>query len=302
MTDMVRLATIVAVLGALVAAVTASAGTGINGTDRANAARACTALRSASVSTFTTQYASFGACTTQWVKTAHTARLAAQSACRAKHLTGHAYATCVKTATGKTLASQVNVAKNAAKACAAQLKTMGPQPFESHYGANGNLRNAFGKCVSAIASGKSTGGGGSTTQTQHYAVTLSQLNGSNVSGSGSLLQNGNKLQVKLTLSGLETGQSHQIAIRGLSSGSAACPTASADTNSDGTISLSEGTTVFGGVLLGLDAATLTTTGWSTTVQSSLAPLQTRTVVVLGKTVNGTYDATLPVACGTITLK
>jgi hypothetical protein len=300
---MLKIATIAAVLGALVAAVTAAAGTGINGTDRANAARACTSLRAASTTAFTTQYATFGACTSQWVKTAHRDRLAAQSSCHAKGLTGRTFAACVKVSTGRRLAPQINAAKNAAKTCAAQLKTMGAQPFETRWGANGNLRNAFGKCVSAIASGKSaSAGGGSTTKAQHYDVTLTQLNGSNVSGSGTLLVNGNKLQAKLSLTGLETGQSHQIAIRGLSSGSATCPTATADTNHDGTISLTEGAAAFGDVLLGLDSATLTTTGWSTTVQSSLAPLQTRAIVVLGKTVNGTYDASLPVACGTLALK
>jgi hypothetical protein len=300
---MLRLATILAVVGALAASAGASASTGITKTDRANAARACASLRTANRTAFSTQYASFGACTSQWVKTAHTARLGAQSACRAKGLSGRRYASCVKTATGATLGTQVSAAKNAAKTCAAQLKAMGVQAFVTHYGSNGTLRNAFGKCVSAIASGKSTGtGGGSTSQAQHYTVTLSALNGSNVSGSGSLLLNGNKLQVKLSLTGLESGQAHQVAIRGLSSGSAACPTAAADTNHDGTISLSEATPVFGDVLLGLDPSTLTATGWSTTVQSSLSPLQTRTVVVLGKSVNGTYDATLPVACGTIALK
>ena len=300
---MLKLATVLAVLGALVATATATAGTGINGTDKANAARACATLRTANGTAFATQYATFGACTAQWVKTAHKARLAAQTSCRAKGLSGRKLAACVKAATNATLATQVSAAKNAAKACAAQLRSMGTQAFIDKWGSNTTLRNAFGKCVSTTASGKSTGGGGgSTTQAQHFAVTLSALNASNVSGSGSLLLNGNKLQAKLSLTGLEAGQTHQIAIRGLSSGSATCPTAAADTNKDGTISLSEGTPVFGDVLLALDPTTLTSSGSSTTVQASLSPLQTRTIVVLGKTVNGTYDPTLPVACGTIALK
>jgi hypothetical protein len=292
------LAAFVVLVAAVAAASTAS--TRISGTDRANAARACTALRTADRTAFSMQYATFGACTSQWAQKAHASRMAAQASCRSKGLSGSKYAACVKSATAASLAVKTTAAKNAAKACAAERASLGLAAFLQKYGANTNLRNAFGKCVSEHASGKTPGGGSS--KAEHFAVSLGQLNSSNVSGSGSLLLNGNKLQVKLTVSGLESGQTHEIAIRGVASGSATCPTAAADTNKDGTISLSEGQPVFGDVLLGLDPATLTSTGWSTTVQSSLSPLQTRTIVVLGKTVNGSYDATLPVACGVITTK
>ena len=60
--DVVRLA--------LVTAATASA-SAINGTDRTNAARACSALRASSAAAFANQYASFGACTSVWVQKAH---------------------------------------------------------------------------------------------------------------------------------------------------------------------------------------------------------------------------------------
>jgi hypothetical protein len=205
----------------------------------------------------------------------------------------------VKAATSSTLATQTAQTKSAEKTCAAERTAIGDAAFAKKYGSNANMRNAFGKCVSQTASGKTpTGGGGSSTQ--HFSTTLTQLNSSNVSGTGTLLLNGNKLQVKLSVTGLEANQSHTIAIRGLSSGAASCPTSSADTNADGKISLSEGQPVFGDVLLALDPASLSASGWSTATQSALSPLQTRTIVVLGKTVNGTYDATLPVACGTIT--
>jgi len=68
------------------------------------------------------------------------------------------------------------------------------------------------------------------------------------------------------------------------------------------ISLSEGSVVFGDQMLGLDGS-IAAAGQAQTVNASAATnLQTRTVVVLGKTVNGAYDATLPVACGQITAK
>ena len=57
-----RISTVTAVIAALVAAVSATAASPINGTDRANAARACTSLRAAGASTFALQYRTFGAC------------------------------------------------------------------------------------------------------------------------------------------------------------------------------------------------------------------------------------------------
>jgi hypothetical protein len=228
------------------------------------------------------------------VHTANAARATALSACRSKGLRGIALSACVKVATAKTIGAEVLAAKNAAKACASERASLGDTAFEQKYGANGNLRNAFGKCVSMHVSGKTASSNGA----QHFVSTITELNGSHVSGSGSLLLNGSKLDVKLSLTGLEGQSQHQLAIRSLG----ACPTMAADTNHDGTISLSEGQAVFGDVLLGLDSSTLASSGWSTTIQSSLLPLQTRTIVVLGMTVNGTYDATLPVACGTIAVK
>ncbi len=291
------------VLGAvlsLVFAVAALAASPINGTDRANAARACSSLRtSLTVSTFTHQYATFGACTSQWVHTAHAARVAALAACRAKGLSGTQLSACVKTQTRTRLTIDVSLAKNAAKACAALLHTKGVATFESIYGGNHNLRNAFGKCVSSHIQAASANNGSSTngnSAAKHYTVTLSQLNSSGVSGTGTLLLNRNDLTVKLDVLGLEAGQTHAVTIRGLASGNATCPTASADANSDGLISLSEGQVYFGSELLALSASML---GHAQTVSSAVLPLQTRTIVVFGKTVNGSYDATLPVACGVV---
>jgi hypothetical protein len=38
---------------------------------------------------------------------------------------------------------------SAAKACKAERQSLGPEAFQKRYGTNHNLRNAFGKCVSA---------------------------------------------------------------------------------------------------------------------------------------------------------
>lgn len=284
---------IVALLAALVAATTASA-SAINGTDRANASRACSALRASSAAAFGNQFATFGACTSAWAQKAHAARMAALTACRAKHLTGAALATCVKASTGKKLAAQTTTYANAAKACQAELASLGDTAFAKRYGTNDNLRNAFGKCVSKQVS--NTGGSGAS----HYAVTLAALNGSSVSGTGTLLLNGNKLQVKLKLANASASE-RSVAIRGLSSGSATCPTtAAADTNGDGSISEAEGQGSYGQVLLQLDQAALSSAGWDATVTSSLLPLQSRAIVVLGRSPEGISATTVPVACGVIT--
>ena len=57
---------------------------------------------------------------------------------------------------GKQSQSSSTNAKNAAKACKAE-RDADPQAFATNYGTNANKRNAFGKCVSKLASGKSSG-------------------------------------------------------------------------------------------------------------------------------------------------
>jgi len=294
-----RLGITVALLAALVTAATASAGA-INSTDRANAARACTALRLSSSTAFGNQFASFGACTSAWSQKAHADRMAATTACRAKHLTGKALTTCVKTATGKKLAAQTTTYKNAAKTCQSQLDSMGATTFVQKYGANGTLRNAFGKCVSRQVS--NTGGSTGSGAASHYTVSFVAMNSSGVAGNGTLLLNGNKLQVKLNLSSPSPSQLRSFAIHGLASGSATCPTAAADTNGDGNISEAEGEMSYGSILLGLDTAATSSAGWNGTIASSLLPLQTRAIVLLGRSPEGINNGTAPVACGVIVAK
>jgi hypothetical protein len=278
-------------------AIPAAMASAINGTDKANAARACTTLRTqVGTTTFGNWYHTFGACTSTWVGKAHSARVAATSTCKHRGLHGRVLASCITARTKSSLNTTLGTFKNAAKACAADLAKMGTSTFASTYGANDNDANAFGKCVSMRASGK-TPPTPSNNAAQHFTTTLTALNSSGVSGSGTLLLNNNKLMVNLSLTGLDSGQSHEVSIRGMSSGNSTCPTSAADTNHDGTVSLSEAQPSVGNTLVALTSAQQT--GESMAVSSSWLPLTTRTVLVLGKTVNGTYDATLPVACGTI---
>src|SRR5437870_7599183 len=291
----------VAVCGLAIPAAMAS--TPINGADRANGARACSSLcTSVGTSAFASWYATKGACVSTWVAKAHAARLAATSSCKHRGLHGRVLASCITARTKSSLNVTIGTFRNAAKACAAEqanttfAATHSGKSFAAFYGTNDNDANAFGKCVSMKASGK-TPSTPSTSAAEHFTTTLTQLNGSGVSGSGKLVLNNNKLQVNLSLSGLEANQSHEVAIRGMSSGNSTCPTSAADTNHDGIISLSEAQPSVGNVLMALSATQQT--GEELTVSSSWLPLTTRAIVVLGKTVNGSYDATVPVACGTI---
>jgi hypothetical protein len=298
---MVRASIAVALAGGLLAAVTAAAAAGTNRGDRINAARTCATLRAANGSAFALQYASFSGCTSRWTHIVHHIRLAALAACHEKRLHKRKLARCIRTTTATRLSVLVTAAKNGASACATQLASLGTGAFEQTYGANHNLRNAFGKCISRQGRSPRNGSHPSAHE-QHYSVKLSELNDSGISGMGRLLVTDNTLKARLTIRGLANAQSHTVTLDGLGSGSARCPTRTADSNHDGIISLSEGQPTFGNVLVVLGAAALTSEGWSTPLTASLLPLQTRTIVLQGGTANGSFDATLPIACGTITLR
>ena len=76
----------------------------VNGTDKANAARACTTLRTqVSTSTFGTWYHAFGACTSTWVGKAHSARVSATSTCKHRGLHGRVLASCITARTKSSL-------------------------------------------------------------------------------------------------------------------------------------------------------------------------------------------------------
>lgn len=157
-----------------------------------------------------------------------------------------------------------------------------------------------------------------------YTVDFTALNGSGVSGSAELTLMGDELTVKVYATGLEPNMVHPQHIHGFTGnkGNSTCPTPAADTNGDGLIDLVEGLPSYGGVLLELyvpidefpvadENGILTyqrtfTLGESEfaeegelITQSDLSPLQNRTIVLHGMTVDGEYVATLPVACGQI---
>jgi hypothetical protein len=152
-----------------------------NGTDKANGARACTQLRTSMGALFAQTYGvpsgnttnAYGKCVVSWTQSAHLARHAALTACRASGKRGAVLRTCVASRVGSQLAAQVTATKNAAQECKAERTGLGDGAFATKYGTNGNKADAFGKCVSAKRSHA-----GENTQAGRLTATLSGTAGS----------------------------------------------------------------------------------------------------------------------------
>lgn len=151
---------------------------------------------------------------------------------------------------------------------------------------------------------------------QVQVVDLDAMNGSGVDGRAVLILRGDELRVNITARGLEAGALHPQHIHGLmGSEQAVCPPPSAADNLPGLpeeaddpdqfISLEEGAPFYGPILLPLTPFPTASKGGVTTysqtfeVDGDLLDLSDETIVLHGMTVDGTYVATLPVACGAI---
>ena len=142
---------------------------------------------------------------------------------------------------------------------------------------------------------------------KHYRVTLDALNNSGVSGYAELTLDGDSLTVAIHATGLEADKAHAQHIHGSTTNkrNSNCPTAAADTNGDGIISVGEGVPNYGPVLLPLTPFTTAPGGvidfenTFTVDIKALGPLPVRAIVLHGLTVNGAYVGSTPVACGQI---
>ena len=161
--------------------------------------------------------------------------------------------------------------------------------------------------------------------TKMYTADLAMLNESGVSGTAEITLTRNEITVKIQATGLEPNKLHPQHIHGFIENrrNATCPPPSADTNGDGIIDLVEGLPFYGPIIQDLyvpidtypmavdgdiDYERTKTLGETEFVEegqvatySELRPLQNRTIVLHGMTVDGEYVATLPVACGQITV-
>jgi hypothetical protein len=170
-----------AILAALVVPAAAFSEDGA-GQDKANAARACSALRtSMGLDLFRQTYGTlesnrrnaFGKCVSKWTRAEHQNRLSARSQCAAEQAdpnfpashddksfaqfygTGpkgaNAFGRCVSGKAKSASAEARQDTLNAARQCRSERKRLGVPAFRAEYGKNANDRNAFGKCVSALA-------------------------------------------------------------------------------------------------------------------------------------------------------
>jgi hypothetical protein len=174
-----------ALLAALIVPAAAFAEDGA-GQDQANAARACSALRtSMGLDLFRQTYGTaasnrrnaFGKCVSQWTRAEQQNRQSARSQCAAEQAdanfaashdgksfaqfygTGpkgaNAFGRCVSGKAKSASAEERQDTLNAARQCKSERRTMGVPAFRAKYGKNSNDRNAFGKCVSALAKAQS---------------------------------------------------------------------------------------------------------------------------------------------------
>ena len=145
----------------------------------------------------------------------------------------------------------------------------------------------------------------------YYKTCAYPMNGSNSVALAYFEVQNNVLKATILAAGVTPNQQHPQHIHGMADGSnATCPPASADTNADGLISLAEGLPYYGGVQLALDnedgtyplanaagfysyQRTFNLSGVTLSAWENLA------VVVHGRNVGASYDATLPVACGQV---
>lgn len=256
---------------------------GTTGQDRANGARACKAMQKTMGASFSETYPTFGACVSKWTQNAHAARHAALKACKAQGKRGQALKSCTTLRTNAAVAAKQRTTTNAAKTCDAERTAIGEEAFGVKYGQNENDANAFGKCVSAIASSN-----GAANRAQVYTVTFGQTAGSGVSGKATLVLKGTQLFVRINASGLEAGKQHMAHIHGVTTGNTTC------------------TGDPGAVLLPLtpyetanNGGNLSYTNTFTVDPAALGALDRLTINLHGKTVNGAYDAAAIVACGEI---
>lgn len=161
-------------LGALVMPAVVFAATP-NGQDRENAARTCKALRTAMTpAIFAQTYGTvesnrknaMGRCVSQHARAESQARQSAQAACAAERNDPNFAAShdgktfqqfygnfgrCVSSKARAARAEARSDTLSAARQCKAERTQLGLPEFRAKYGRNSSDRNAFGKCVSALA-------------------------------------------------------------------------------------------------------------------------------------------------------
>jgi hypothetical protein len=191
---------IITVAVAALAAATAAFAAPPPGSAGKNANAACQALQAQLGDSFSTAYASFGACVSALTPIEQQNLNAAQAACTAEQAdvsfaathngktfvqfygSGHnaaknAFGRCVAMKASASSSVEVSNTPNPARACAALQAKLGTAAFRLLYGTNANHRNAFGKCVSQQANAQTTN------ETSAAAVCLTEQSDANFAAS-----------------------------------------------------------------------------------------------------------------------
>jgi hypothetical protein len=144
---------------------------------------------------------------------------------------------------------------------------------------------------------------------QVYRVDFDELNNSGVKAQATLQVVDGNLIVTLDAVGRVPQHIHPQHIHGFTTTASSCPTAANDTNHDGIITFAEGLPAFGPVQVDLQpyptpTNTAGATHYHVTFMASQVPfdpseLTRKTMVLHGDFVGGSYDASLPVACGPV---
>lgn len=166
----------------------------------------------------------------------------------------------------------------------------------------------------AASSQAAVKGGGGANEVQMYTADLRTLNNSGVTGTAQLHVTNGTLLATLHAKGPVPGIRHMQHIH--ITGSCPFPESEFDENGDGLVSFAEGLPAYGGVLVNLNdnlsvpgvsgTFPLTNPAGVVNFQAKKAltdlpdlDLAGRTVVVHGAFVDGTFNPSLPVACGTV---
>lgn len=143
----------------------------------------------------------------------------------------------------------------------------------------------------------------SADQGESYRFTLAGLNGSGVSGQGSLVFEEDGVTVSVQASGLKPGQTHEMHVHGIEGKDAICPT---DTDGDGMVGHEEAERASGGHVLNLEPYQTADESGNITFERTYAegaddlpPTENRVLMVHGVTMNGEFMAEMPAACGEI---
>jgi EF hand len=135
-------------------------------------------------------------------------------------------------------------------------------------------------------------------------VILDPVNDSGIAGTARIARSGDSLLAWLSVGGPIGGHEHMQHIHLRKDGRpASCPTPALDKNHDGLISLEEGVPAYGAPAVSLEPFPEPQETSFRYVQrlhiDPHLPLDRATIVVHGEDVGGTYDETIPVACGAI---